>query len=49
MYAYCQVHGIKGKDYHHFKDVVKAMDDAYLEHIAKEINRKTDTGGAGSG
>lgn len=44
IYTYCQVHGIRGVQFDHFKEVVKSMDDAYLEHLAKKIKDANDSG-----
>lgn len=47
LHAYCQVHGIRGLHYHHFKEVVKAMDDAYLEYLAKKMKAATEEATSG--
>lgn len=42
MHAYCGAHGIRGVEERHFIEVLKAMDDAYLEHICKQLKDKQD-------
>lgn len=42
MHAYCAAHGIRGDEETHFIEVVKAMDDAYLEHTVKRLKEKRD-------
>lgn len=37
MHEYCIAKRIRGEDEDMFVDVIKAMDDAYLEHAAKEF------------
>lgn len=39
MHAYCAAHGIRGVHERSFVDVLKAMDDVYLEHACKKLKK----------
>jgi hypothetical protein len=43
MHAWCAANGLRGDDEAHFVGCIKAMDDAYLEHVCRKL--KENTGG----
>lgn len=47
MHAYCGSLGIRDDEERHVIEVIKAMDDAYLEHLCKQLKDKSDHGKPG--
>ena len=43
MLSFAQQHRLTGAGYQHFKELIKAMDDVYLEHIAAEIKASKES------
>lgn len=50
MHAYCEAKGVRGDDQDSFVELVKAMDDTYLEHVSRQLDRnRGDGSGIGNG
>lgn len=47
LHAYCAAHGLRGEAERSFVDVLKAMDDAYLEHACRKLKKDAPDVNAG--